>query len=82
MTDSQRSGCRDCDEGRLGWHEPSLVIVEGISGTWFYHWAPKDRYVKALCGAQTMTTNCPPESWGFVGHLKERYCKECERLCK
>lgn len=57
-----------------------LKVAEGISGMWFYHLSKHDHCLKALCGAKTMPTGVPKSSWGFRGHLNERYCKECERL--
>ena len=55
-----------------------LRITEGVAGTWFYHLGRGD--MVALCGAKTMQSNAPLSSWGFVGHLRERYCAECARL--
>ena len=60
-----------------------MRVVEGVSGTWFYHLTDKDSDAVALCGAQTMHTAAPLSSWGFAGHpghIRYRYCKECEKL--
>lgn len=54
------------------------TLVEGISGTWFYHLS--DNGKTALCGAQAMPTGVPESGWGEVTHMKERYCKVCARL--
>lgn len=57
-----------------------LRLAEGIHGTWFYHLTRDPRSIRSLCGEQTMYTGCPLSSWGYRGHLNERYCKECEKL--
>jgi len=54
-------------------------VCEGIGGVWFYHLADSLVYnTKAICGADAMSTAVPVEAWGFVGHLRERYCTKCE----
>ena len=58
----------------------NLKITEGISGYWFYHFSHPETITKSLCGKQTMRTAMPLSSWGAIGHLRERYCKECEKL--
>lgn len=56
-------------------------VCEGIGGTWFYHLADNLAYnSRAICGAQAMSTQVPIQAWGFVGHLRERYCADCERI--
>ena len=55
-----------------------LRVVEGSSGTWFYHLATGSDFT-SLCGKQTMACALPMSAWGTVTHLKERYCKECEK---
>jgi hypothetical protein len=57
----------------------NVKIVEGFGGTWFYH-LTNDDLQRALCGARTISTQLPLATWGQVGHLHERYCKECELL--
>lgn len=59
-----------------------LSVVEGISGTWFYHLSKDGKTGHpALCGnKQVMSTSFPVRHWGFVGHLKERYCPDCEKV--
>lgn len=54
------------------------TLVEGIHGTWHYHLSDDGK--TALCGAQVMRSNAPEDTWGYVGHLGERYCKDCERI--
>lgn len=54
------------------------TLVEGIHGTWHYHLSDDGK--TALCGAWVMPTGVPEDTWGYVGHLNERYCKECERI--
>ena len=54
-----------------------FVITEGVEGYWHYHISHKDKFIKSLCGKDTMMTELTFSSWGFIGHLKERYCKEC-----
>lgn len=55
-----------------------LHVTEGVSGTWFYHLSMAGTNSKGLCGARTMNTGVPLSAWGSRGHLKERYCAECE----
>ena len=53
-----------------------MKIVEGISGTWFYHLSEDGR--TALCGdTRVMPTEIPLATWGLKTHLNERYCKQC-----
>ena len=56
-----------------------LVVTEGVESTWYYHLSEvKDgRETVAICGARVMHTEVPITAWGFVGHLKERWCKAC-----
>lgn len=59
-----------------------LKVVESITGQWFYHLSP-NRRGPALCGyANTMVTHCTLDSWGFRGHLREKYCEKCEKLAR
>lgn len=53
------------------------TLVEGIAGTWYYHLAQDG---KSLCGAKTMSTQVPLHTWGFKGHLNERYCSKCKEI--
>lgn len=57
----------------------ALSVAEGIHGTFHYHWSP-DSGRSSLCGANVMPTMVTPASWGYVGHLRERYCRKCEAL--
>lgn len=52
------------------------TLVEGISGTWYYHLSDDGR--TALCGAAVMISSAPESTWGYKsGHLNERYCSKC-----
>jgi hypothetical protein len=74
---SGRKVLRDWD-GVIGWTMvPALHITEGVSGTWFYHLSPMTTNATALCGARTMNTSMPLQSWGVRGHLNERWCADC-----
>lgn len=54
-------------------------IVESIHGTWHYHIALVNSSGTALCGARTMSTRIPWNSWGFkLEHILMSYCKKCE----
>lgn len=57
-----------------------LHITEGISGTWYYHLSEAGTDARGLCGARTMHTAIPLSRWGVKGHLKERYCEECQGI--
>jgi hypothetical protein len=57
---------------------PILAITEGVSGTHYYHLSELDNLFRGLCGAPTMATSLPADTWGIVGHLHERYCSRCE----
>ena len=57
-----------------------LRIVESRTGNWHYHLSDHLDGLVALCGTKTMHSYAPLDSWGFVGHLGERYCAECRRL--
>ncbi len=59
---------------------PKIVITEGIGGTWFYHLSYEGKTTRSLCGEQVMQTSCPLDSWGYVGHLNERYCDKCKKI--
>lgn len=60
-----------------------LVLVEGVSGTWFYHLAEAGAPRPALCGERgVMPTAAPLSLWGYRGHLRERYCAECAAVAK
>src|SRR6185312_14757803 len=56
-----------------------IQVMEGVSGTWFYHLGRKGQ-TTALCGARVMTTQVPLSAWGHVGHLHERWCAKCADL--
>lgn len=56
-----------------------LEVSEGIAGTWFYHLSDGPNKAFSMCGARVMVTNVPLSAWGHVSHLKERWCKKCER---
>ena len=57
------------------------TLVEGIHGTWYYHFADPARRYRALCGAEVMTTRIPETAWNVrTPHLKERYCKKCAEI--
>ncbi len=55
------------------------TLREGIAGHWYYHLSTDDGKA-ALCGAATMASNAPEDTWGFVGHLHERYCSKCAEI--
>jgi hypothetical protein len=59
-----------------------LKIVEGIAGVYHYHLSETGKNGEpALCGnKRVMLTSLPLASWGKVGHLREKYCKECRDL--
>ena len=60
----------------------NLFVVETTFGTWSYHLS-RDGVTghPALCGRKdVMSTAFHIENWGYVGELKERYCKKCERI--
>lgn len=57
-----------------------MIISEGVEGYYFYHISPDDSPTKSLCGKTVMPTQIPVSTWGFKGHLNERYCAECEKL--
>lgn len=54
-------------------------IVEGIAGVWHFHLAVAGGSpAKGLCGATTMATCAPIDSWGFKpSHMRHSYCAEC-----
>ena len=58
---------------------PELRVVEGVEGMFRYHLAPQDE-MKAVCDPNTrvMHTSIPLHTWGFRGHLNEKYCAQCE----
>ena len=57
-----------------------VQITEGIEGSWHYHLSIPGTLSVSLCGARTMSCNLNKETWGFVGHLNERFCEECLRV--
>lgn len=56
-----------------------MRIVEGRGSIWAYHLSSGSP-LEALCGAATMASEAPLESWGTVTHVGEKYCGECGRL--
>ncbi len=61
--------------------EPELRICEGVAGTWHYHLTYNEKGTNALCGAQTMWSGSPLNSWGFKpNHMPTSYCHKCEKL--
>jgi len=54
-----------------------LVVCEGIFGTFHYHVCNEEHPWTAFCGAKTMPTKVPVETWGMKTHLCERYCEKC-----
>lgn len=60
----------------------NLYVVEGIAGVYHYHLSLTGENMKpALCGeTRVMHTECRVSSWGGkISHLRESYCKECEK---
>lgn len=57
----------------------TYIVTEGIEGHWHYHLSDADKYTRGLCGAPTMRTYLDLDRWGRIAHLKERWCKECEK---
>lgn len=56
-----------------------LVVTEGISSVWHYHFSIKDNTLVGLCGKKTMRTSIPISAWRTVTHIGETYCTICER---
>jgi len=56
-----------------------MNIKEGVSGTWYYHWADGDAYT-AKCGAIVMNTEMTENQWGLTGYLNERWCSKCAEI--
>lgn len=58
-----------------------FMMVEEVYGNWFYHIAYKDFFTHPICGMDiiTMQTSIPMSTWGFVGHIRERYCDACKK---
>jgi hypothetical protein len=64
-----------------------LRIVEGISGTWYYHLQQDitSRPSQALCGARIMATGLPVSYWGKTPpnhHIPEKWCAVCAKLAE
>jgi hypothetical protein len=60
--------------------KPNIVVTEGIGGTWHYHLSYDNKTSRSLCGEQVMPTNCSLNDWGYIGHLKEKYCEKCKDI--
>jgi hypothetical protein len=60
----------------------SFMIVEEVTGYYHYHIALKDTFTKSLCNKNItmMYTAIPLSTWGYVGHLNERYCDKCKEI--
>jgi hypothetical protein len=57
------------------------TLVEGISGTWYYHLSNDGR--TALCGARVMPTGSRESTWKkHYSDLGERYCSKCDEICQ
>lgn len=63
-----------------GEHHPGddLVIVEGVSSTFYYHLGLARDTTRSLCGVRTMPTMLPLAVWRMTSHLNERWCSRCE----
>ena len=59
-------------------------IVEGVEGYYYFHLSETGKNGQpALCGNKNvMSTGLPLNTWGFKGHLNERYCEKCEKINK
>lgn len=57
----------------------TAVMFETLSGNWHYHLG-FDNPRSTLCGETSVMISGHVENWGHVGHLKEKYCKTCEKL--
>lgn len=62
----------------------SLRIVESIHGTWHYHLTDQPAEgssARALCGARTMHSHAPLDSWGYKPpHMPSNYCRACAAI--
>lgn len=62
-----------------------LIITEGVSGVWFYHWSEPANFTRSLCGKWTMKTSLRPEHWGIrCGNerITYKWCEECVNLAR
>lgn len=60
-----------------------LTVVEGVESVWYYHLRRSDpRVCDSLCGRTVFSTEIPLTGWGTVSHLKERWCKDCEKIAR
>lgn len=59
-----------------------FMITEEAPGFWHYHISYKETFTKPLCGKDmtTMWTNLLMNTWGFEGHLREKYCPDCKEI--
>ena len=57
-------------------------MCESVSGNWHYHLHREDDHPsKSLCGASTMHSGAPIDTWGFKPeHMPSSYCKKCESI--
>ena len=61
----------------------TLVIREGIAGTWRFHLAPADDKCTSLCGKRVMFSGFDLHEWGVVSandRITYRWCAKCEAL--
>lgn len=56
-----------------------MKIVETVYGYYSYHLSETGKAGQlTLCGRKdVMQTEVPLSAWGFVGHLNEKWCKDC-----
>ena len=62
---------------------PLFAICESIHGNWHYHLFNRKtgKASEALCGAKTMWSGAPLDTWGFKPeHMPSSYCEDCERI--
>lgn len=64
-----------------------LVIVEERLVPWSYHlldpMPAREGVRTALCGASDLLPpQLPLRSWNFEGHLRERFCRECDSIAR
>jgi len=59
-----------------------FAICESVHGNWHYHlYAKNGRPSESLCGAWTMWSGAPIDTWGFKpDHMPSSYCSKCEEI--
>lgn len=60
---------------------PEMIVgVKSLPQGYEFHFAASTRPDSALCGAQVMSTQIPPNFYGIDSAIEGRWCQRCDSL--